>query len=260
MSVRVIFVDIDNTIYSWSKKRWDMKSISYLRKLSQKGIKIVISTSRPLKSAKEFGAIDLVKPDGVISFNGGAIIYGDELIYSFSYPKDKIVKIIEVANKYKLSVELCGLNSRFMTTKFNTYSNLYFKEFVDSIPPYEEYKDQPVISLLLCAPKDMDEVVKKEIGDDIHYIRFGNYGVDIHQIRFRKGDAVKKMLDYLQISRDDAAAFGDENADISMFENVKFGVALGNATDEVKNAAYYVTKPVHKHGVYKAIKKLKLDK
>lgn len=258
--IKIVFVDIDNTLYSWKTHKWDKKSISMLNKMQRNGTLIFISTSRPYPSLKEFGALEKLHPDGIITFNGGAISYKDKILYCYEYPKEIIESIIQIANKYKLSVELCGYNCRFMATKYNKYSNLYFKEFVDSIPEFQEYKDQKVVSLLLCCDKQYDEQILPLISEKCHYYRFGNYGVDIHYKPFYKGDAVAKVLEYLKMKPEDAAAFGDEQADVSMFKNVKYGIALGNSNQCVKDQAFYVTKPVWKHGVYKAIKHLKLHK
>ena len=54
-------------------------------------------------------------------------------------------------------------------------------------------------------------------------------------------------------------AFGDGGNDISMLRHVGIGVAMGNARDEVKAAADYVTASVDEDGVAKALRKFILD-
>ena len=48
-------------------------------------------------------------------------------------------------------------------------------------------------------------------------------------------------------------AFGDGGNDISMLRHAAIGVAMGNASDEVKAAANYVTASVDDDGIKKAL-------
>lgn len=49
-------------------------------------------------------------------------------------------------------------------------------------------------------------------------------------------------------------AFGDGGNDVLMLKHVGIGVAMGNAEDEVKRAADYVTDSVDEDGVEKALR------
>ena len=49
-----------------------------------------------------------------------------------------------------------------------------------------------------------------------------------------KGVGVRKILDYYHLDKENAIAFGDGTNDIEMLEAVGTGVAMGNATDDVK--------------------------
>ena len=49
-------------------------------------------------------------------------------------------------------------------------------------------------------------------------------------------------------------AFGDGNNDEEMLKYVSIGVAMGNAKDEVKEIADYVTTDLYNDGIYNAMK------
>ena len=49
-------------------------------------------------------------------------------------------------------------------------------------------------------------------------------------------------------------AFGDGGNDSGMLRHAGIGVAMGNANEEVKAAADYVTTSVDEDGIYKALK------
>lgn len=67
-----------------------------------------------------------------------------------------------------------------------------------------------------------------------------------------KGTGLTYVADHLNISTDDCYAFGDSNNDISMFKAAGHGIAMGNACDELKEIAEYVTDSVNDDGIYHA--------
>lgn len=56
----------------------------------------------------------------------------------------------------------------------------------------------------------------------------------------------------------DTIAFGDGRNDIEMLETAGLGIAMGNAVDEAKAVADYVTARIEDDGIQKALKKFKL--
>ena len=82
----------------------------------------------------------------------------------------------------------------------------------------------------------------------------GAYFPDVIPKGSSKQVGVDKMLDYFGISLDESMAFGDGGNDVLMLKHVGIGVAMGNAEDEVKRAADYVTDSVDEDGVEKALR------
>ena len=64
------------------------------------------------------------------------------------------------------------------------------------------------------------------------------------------------MADYCNIPIENVVAFGDGGNDIPMLEVAGVGVAMGNATDEVKNHADHVTTSVDDNGIANALSHL----
>ena len=73
-----------------------------------------------------------------------------------------------------------------------------------------------------------------------------------------KGDTKQKGIDeiirYFDIKLEDTMAFGDGGNDISMLRHAAIGVAMGQAKEDVKAAADYVTAPIDEDGISKAMK------
>lgn len=79
---------------------------------------------------------------------------------------------------------------------------------------------------------------------------------DIANIDSNKGIAVKKMLEILNIKKEETIAIGDDNNDLSMFEQVGYKVAMGNAIDIVKEKADEITLSNDEDGVAVFLEKL----
>ena len=73
-----------------------------------------------------------------------------------------------------------------------------------------------------------------------------------------KPEGVRAMCERFGFTLDEAVAFGDGGNDISMLQAVGTGVAMGNAGDNVKAAADYVTTGVDDDGIWNACKHLGL--
>ena len=64
-----------------------------------------------------------------------------------------------------------------------------------------------------------------------------NRAVDIIPTDGGKGRGIEKMLEYYHFDKSQAMAFGDGNNDIEMLKSVGHGVAMANASDELKAIA-----------------------
>ena len=73
-----------------------------------------------------------------------------------------------------------------------------------------------------------------------------------------KGDTKQKGIDeiirYFDIKLEETMAFGDGGNDISMLRHAAIGIAMGQAKEDVKAAADYVTAPIDEDGISKAMK------
>ena len=258
--IKIIFIDIDWTIYDHKHHKYDLKSIKALNKLQKDGVKIVITTARPYYSVKDFHVFDLIKPDGLILSCGAVTIYDDKLIHASYIDKDVLYKIVEVCKKHDLCIEMVETYDRFYATKKNDYVDYHHVIFKENVANQKEYSGQDINSLLLFAPKELDETLQKELPKSLRYLRFSDYGVDLIMSPRDKGDAVKRLLEYLSIDKEYAMSFGDDFSDMKMNQYVHYGIAMGNGRDELKEVSFDVTSPVWKHGIYHYLRRNRLIK
>lgn len=68
-----------------------------------------------------------------------------------------------------------------------------------------------------------------------------------------KDEGILDMMQQLKGNLEDVVVFGDGRNDIKMFQVAAFSIAMGNAIDEVKASADYVTKDSDNDGIYDAM-------
>jgi hydroxymethylpyrimidine pyrophosphatase-like HAD family hydrolase len=77
----------------------------------------------------------------------------------------------------------------------------------------------------------------------------------LEETEVSKSFAIKKVLDYFNICKSEAIAFGDGGNDIDMLEYVGLGIAMGNGEERLKQKADFVTKTASEGGISYALKK-----
>lgn len=86
------------------------------------------------------------------------------------------------------------------------------------------------------------------------------YNIEINAAGVNKGRGLLELGVLLGIRREEIMVCGDGNNDVSMLEEAGFGVAMGNAEEQVKAVADYITCSNDDEGVARAIEKFVLGR
>lgn len=247
---KIAFIDIDWTILDHNIKDWDYSSLDAIKKLQEMGVLIVFATARSYASVKGTGLFDQITPNGLITNNGGLTFFNDEIIYKNTYPENLVKEILDVANRHQVVLQFATLKDRHFTNEPNEYVRNYFSIYYESWPVVLKDNVSNVSEIIAFIPEEYDGLMLKELPDGLRYYRYDTYGVNIGYFQNKKGKAVIKLLQYLNIDKKNTIAFGDSQDDISMFEAVGFSVAMGNSKDDsVKEKATVVADTIPNHGV-----------
>lgn len=114
-----------------------------------------------------------------------------------------------------------------------------------------------------CAAWNSFESTKITLGNDFHVIPgsfplLGGPSGEVTRTGTTKGSAIISVLDRLGIDPSVSIGVGDSWNDIEMFSVCGAGIAMGNASDEVKALADDATTDVLDDGVYNAFRRYKL--
>jgi len=100
---------------------------------------------------------------------------------------------------------------------------------------------------LLAVQKEL------ELFDDLELAVSTSGYIEVTQKDAQKGKALEHLCKYLGIHMEEVMAIGDNVNDHSMLVRAGYPVAMGNANEEIKKIAKYVTVSNDEDGVAKAI-------
>ena len=105
--------------------------------------------------------------------------------------------------------------------------------------------------LLISPDKEVEDIFLSD--PELVLISSGPNLYDVMCKGVSKGNALLELADYLGIPADNTFAIGDSDNDLSMIESAKYGIAMGNATAEIKKASSYITTNYDSLGFAKAV-------
>ncbi len=250
---KAIFFDIDGTLINCLNDITDItpRVKESIKALQNAGNYIFIATGRPYafisKKLLEFGF------DGFVLTNGAQVIVGNEVIYKQQINKDSIKKMVGNFEKFDIQYILQGDVYSYMKKRYKELYSYYdsfriSRKYIKTeynINNIDVYKME-----MLCSNKDAAEyclsLQDKEF-DCSHNIS-GNI-FEIYSKKNTKASGIMRALAHLNVSIENSYAFGDGKNDIEMLEAVGCGIAMGNASDNVKTHAKRVTCEVDNDGV-----------
>ncbi len=272
--MKLIALDLDGTLFN-NQSQISNENIKTISKATAAGINVVISTGRPFCGLP----FEAIKDTGIkyaITANGSAIydiktrkcLYenclDDETSFSIiNYLMNKRVhmdafiagqgyspyKCLEDAKELQMPA---SLKEYIMTTRKRV------NDIVDLMRENHSHMQKMTINF----PKDKngnfycrDEVYDYLMSIPTITVVSGGYGnLEYTKAGVTKGVALKKLSEILDISVDETMAVGDTENDLSIIQAAHIGVAMGNATEQIKKSADYVTDTNENDGVAKAIR------
>lgn len=257
--IKAIFFDIDGTLVSFKTHKVPQSTKEALKLLRQKGIKLFIATGRAFMSIDN---LDNFQFDAYITLNGGYCLTGNkEVIYKSKIPSNNIYAL----NDYLKNTEMfpcMAATEDEITINYIDDDVRHILELINFATPviksFEEVRDIEVFQLMAFVDKEKEDYLMKNILTDCAPTRWNPLFTDIIREGNSKQTGMDKLLDYYHIDLSETMAFGDGGNDIPMLQHASVSIAMGNAHDDVKQAASYITDSVDEDGIWNALKKFSI--
>ena len=262
MAYKMIVLDMDDTLLT------DEHIISEATKkalmLAQEhGVKVVLASGRPTYAMQEAAKELKLAEYGsfILSFNGAKIINcktGEELFSSTLAPKN-VHKLFDLSERENVWIHT------YMEDEIITQQNNPFTEIeaqitglpIKTVADFKETVSSPVVKVLMVKEEDHLKVVEAklqaELAEHLSVMRSKPFFLEFTELGVTKGTSLAFLIEKLGITREEVIAIGDSYNDVAMIEFAGLGVAMGNAPDDVKELANFVTDTNNNDGVAKVI-------
>jgi Cof subfamily protein (haloacid dehalogenase superfamily) len=259
--IKAIFLDIDGTLVSFETHRIPDSAVQALSRAKANGIRVFIATGRPkiiINNLQQLDERNII--DGYVSMNGAYCFVGDHIIYSRSISAESVNAIADYVERMKVpctfvsatDIRVC-YPDKLVEDIFYGYLHINRIPIVstDEVRKYDTYQISAFIS------SDEEAILLKDL-DDCSGDRWHPAFTDIIAAGCDKGRGVQLINDYFGFTKDEVMCFGDGGNDISMLQHAAIGIAMGNATEDVKKEANYVTTSVDEDGIQNALQHFNL--
>ena len=259
---KLIALDMDETLLQPDKtiSKIDKEA---LIKAQELGIYVVLATGRPIFGIKRF-LDELNVTDGyAVCFNGAEVnkVNSDEVIYNQKLNGDDLHYLVDLSKK--LNVNMHGFDKRgCFSEKMSKYTELEITlNHIDlNLVKYSDFEsDHEIIKMMyIDEPDYLSNVIKqlpKDAYERFNIVQSAPFFLEFLNPKADKWYAIDALAKHLGIKNEEIMTFGDAHNDYLMVKNAGLGVAMGNAIEELKKVAKFVTKPNYENGVAYALNK-----
>ena len=268
MDYKLIAMDLDGTLNN-DQKIITEKTKAALMATQKRGIRLALASARPSPGLfKERDVLRLQDYNGILmSYNGGRIVDAatGKVLFETSMDLAQTKQVLRrlkalpvtpilddgvqfyVADKngYKVDYE-CKNNNMTCTEVGNLADFLSFA---------------PIKILMSVQPEELAEVqtqIADFLPETLTVVQTAAFYLEVIPKVINKGQGIRDICAVLGIDPSEVISFGDAANDIPMLREAGMGVAMGNAEDDTKAVADFVTADIDDDGIARALKHFNL--
>ena len=255
--IKLIATDIDGTILAPASD-FTEGVVTCISRLQDMGVKVVLVTGRMNKAALLIrDELGLRTP--VVSYQGGLINDGGEVLYERYLSEAQAKNIIDWAKQEKIHINLYNddtLYSEIDDEEVQRYSRAQHIDYV--VKSFDEIRLDKVNKILAIDYYDAERIDRYEkelpkIFSDLYIIKSTPNFLEFSNPEGSKYCAVRFLQNYWGIKENETLTIGDQNNDIALLQAGGIKVAMGNATEELQQVADYITDTVYNDGFVAAV-------
>ena len=268
MKYKLLAVDMDGTVLNSDKKISPRTKVA-LDELMKRGVYVVVSTGRNLAELADYR-------DEFKSMNYGILISGG-MIYDLL--NDAPIKIHAVDEPTIFKLIDFGLETRAMIHLHTIKKSVAREADIQNMAVFGMGIYQDMFDRICARCDDPKEYVRAHPGEvikvnlyhrdkisrDKNFERINAlnlsisyaeaFNLEMSPANVTKGSGLRELCDFLKLDLSETVAIGDADNDREILQTAGLGVAMGNASDAIKNLADFVTLDNDNDGVTVAIEK-----
>lgn len=252
--MKLISFDLDMTLLDHEVYKIPESAMNAIDLLKKAGHKIAIASGRDMFNVHSYPFLEIIKPDAVISLNGSRVVVDEKLIFNHVFDQSLKEQLYAFCAEKNYSIGLTKDDEDY-------YINPDYVQQMDYTRWGESYRNfKDPADILSMDVHSMVYIGSEEGALDIakHFPQLnlpffsGNWGADLMEGQMSKAVGVSHLCDYYGIGMQDVVAFGDAMNDAQLLKEAGLGIAMGNAHEELKKLADYVTDDINQDGIWNA--------
>lgn len=271
--IKYVAVDMDGTLLDDNLEIMP-KTRQAIIELQENGVKLIVATGRALEAVKKYiPEIKIKEYGGLIISGNGAIVYDpvlDEVIYRDYMSVEEAREILKRIKDFKLfpfyredGIMHMGNYERFLEANGEKSDLIQLEDIKargGSFSISEHYDlsesiNNPIMKLMAAGPPeymwDNFSKINKNLEPVAHAMLTLPTVMEFAKKNLNKGKALEK----LGIDPNHLMTFGDSLNDFHMIEYAKYGIAMENAMQPLKDIAFDTTSSNVDEGIYRALVK-----
>ena len=261
--IKLVATDIDGTILI-PEGEFTQSVKDCVNRLCQKGVKIVLVTGRMNAAATRI-AKDLNLNTPVVSYQGGLIVENGKKLYERYLTESQTERILAWAKQEKIHINL--YNDDILYSETECYevqrycNNLHTEHTIKTFCEIKKDKINKLLAIDYSNPERIDKYEKELplLFPDLYIVKSTPYFLEFSNPEASKKCAVEFLQRYWNLKKEEILTIGDQNNDIALLQAGGLKIAMGNATEELKKEADYITDSVFEDGFVKAMEKFCLN-
>lgn len=266
--IRLIIVDLDGTLLKDDHTMSD-KNRDTLRKAIEQGVEVVLATGKTRASAEEIIKELNLKTPGV--YVQGTMVYNSDGTIRWQQKIDSYTarRAINYAESNGFQALIYSGNRLIARRNEGAIADLakYHEPEPQGVGPLVNIIEDTVINKIILLGGSESKIkalrwqLNQQIGTQVAFTHTAiNSHLEILPKGISKGIGVQKVLKELNVEAQHVMAIGDAENDRDMLKLVGLGVAVGNATEALKEVADEIVKSNEEDGVAEAVEKFVLKK
>jgi hypothetical protein len=260
---KAAFIDMDGTLLN-SQHQISPTNKEVIQQLLHKGILIVPISARPLHgmlhiTQEVFPAhIPIVSLNGSFLFSQGAITYN---VHLHPVQAEQVERIIAgkplTAMYYSQNDWYAVVNDAAVQKEQKiTPVGITIQPFENTLQHWLDKGTGPNKILIAGDPELIlatERQLLQQLGSQTNIFKSQPRYVELMHIDASKTSAMQMLMEQYQLSQHEVIAIGDNYNDAAMIAFAGMGIAMGNAPDDIKAIADFVTDNHNNDGVAKAL-------
>lgn len=263
---KAVFLDMDGTLLK-SDHSVSEPTIAMIRDLTAKGVSVILVSARPLNAVlPTFQHIGLPAQTPVITLNGSYIVEQEQPVFDVRIDLATTARVTELVRPFKATIAF--YLQREWYAEVSDGWTAHEQRIMDvplGIAPIGEliqgWKNRNVAPNKMMVMSEAANItgiqqhLRSMYDGQLNIYPSKTTYLEVMDTRGSKANAVRFVGERLGLKPAEIIAIGDNYNDVEMIRYAGMGVAMGNAPDDIKEIADFVTDTNNNDGVRKAMEK-----